>query len=502
MEGARRRSVDLNKYSISDMADASAYSKKMQGSTDVIFQQQLQQQQQQHYRLYPPWLQRTRDALQLLLMICILGALVHVACNTRPALNAATGSLGASKMIGGDGVGGDVKIPSAPHFASDSRAGQAASPESAGTLRATDETIHDLIVRVNEGKVKEMGLLEGDIIPPKANAIRSIVSDPSARWPASPDGLVRIPYAFSSYYSPENLAVFAQAFQDFQTKTCLRFLPRTSEASYVNFYNGGMCSGSIGYQQHTSTAVSIMPGSCTYKGVIIHETMHALGFVHEQSRTDRDAHVRILFANIMSGKEYNFQIMSTNNAVGPYDYNSVMHYSKYTYSSNMLPTIVPIPDDTVLIGQREGMSTLDVLKINNAYCGGIIPPGVTLTPPSAVTPCNATFSNVQGNFVSPGYPVAYANRLNCFYNFSAPVGLRIEVTFSIFMLEFGTALCPYDYVAAYNGPGLSSPQIGKYCGSKPSFTVTSSGNYMVIQLHTDGTQVYPGFMASYSRTLN
>ncbi|XP_061417643.1 astacin-like metalloendopeptidase [Lethenteron reissneri] len=439
MEGARRRSVDLNKYSISDMAEASAYSKKMQGSTDVIFQQQ------QHHQLYPPWLQRTRDAIQLLLMICILGALVHVAINTRPAINATNGSPGASKMIGGDGVAGDVK---------------------------------------------------------KANAIRSIVSDPSARWPASPDGLVRIPYAFSSYYSPENLAVFAQAFQDFQTKTCLRFFPRTSEASYINFYNGGMCSGTIGYQQRTSTAVSIMPGACTYKGVIIHETMHALGFVHEQSRTDRDAHVRILFANIIRGKEYNFQIMSTNDAVGPYDYRSVMHYSKYTYSYNSLPTIVPIPDDTVLIGQREGMSTLDVLKINNAYCGGVIPPGVTLTPPSAVTPCNATFSSVQGNFMSPGYPTAYVNRLDCFYNFSAPVGLRIEVTFSIFMLEFGTALCPYDFVAAYNGPGTSSPQIGKYCGSKQSFTVKSSGNYMVIQLHTDGTQVYPGFMASYSRTLS
>lgn len=46
---------------------------------------------------------------------------------------------------------------------------------------------------------------------------------------------------------------------------------------------------------------------CIYKGVIIHELMHALGFWHEQSRADRDSYVYVLWNNIIPGMEYNFK---------------------------------------------------------------------------------------------------------------------------------------------------------------------------------------------------
>ena len=40
---------------------------------------------------------------------------------------------------------------------------------------------------------------------------------------------------------------------------------------------------------------------CEYDGVIIHEIMHALGFYHEQSRSDRDDFVEIMWENIKAG---------------------------------------------------------------------------------------------------------------------------------------------------------------------------------------------------------
>jgi hypothetical protein len=58
--------------------------------------------------------------------------------------------------------------------------------------------------------------------------------------------------------------------------------------------------GRIGGMQE----VSIGPG-CEYSDTIKHELMHALGFFHEQSRTDRDNYVIIYWDNIQAG---NFSI--------------------------------------------------------------------------------------------------------------------------------------------------------------------------------------------------
>jgi hypothetical protein len=46
---------------------------------------------------------------------------------------------------------------------------------------------------------------------------------------------------------------------------------------------------------------------CIQKGIIIHEMMHAVGFFHEQSRTDRDNFITIMWSNIQPGMQGQFE---------------------------------------------------------------------------------------------------------------------------------------------------------------------------------------------------
>jgi Astacin (Peptidase family M12A)/FG-GAP-like repeat len=156
----------------------------------------------------------------------------------------------------------------------------------------------------------------------------------------------------------------------------INFVPRGSQGDYVAFVRGsspGACSswvGRAGGKQEIKLAPS---GNCS-KGALIHEIGHAVGFYHEQSREDRDKHVTIMRDNIQSGRGHNFdKHVSGATDIGPYDFNSIMHYGAYDFckrdknGSCVGPTIVTKPPG-IPIGQRTGLSQGDIgatLRIYN-----------------------------------------------------------------------------------------------------------------------------------------
>uniref|UniRef100_A0AAY4EDT7 Metalloendopeptidase n=1 Tax=Denticeps clupeoides TaxID=299321 RepID=A0AAY4EDT7_9TELE len=213
-------------------------------------------------------------------------------------------------------------------------------------------------------------LIEGDLVVPRTrNALICLTNN--CFWTKSTNGLVPVPYVLSSAFSSSDQQMIATAMNTFHTKTCIRFVPRTTQTDYLSIESKNGCYSSLGRQGGQQT-VSLNTNGCIYNGVIQHELNHALGFYHEHTRSDRDQHVTINYANIVPGMAYNFDKQNTNNQNTPYDYSSVMHYANFLIKDAFtikygLDTITPIPDSSVPIGQRVDLSSIDILRINKLY---------------------------------------------------------------------------------------------------------------------------------------
>nr|BAE97358.1 hatching enzyme [Plecoglossus altivelis altivelis] len=227
----------------------------------------------------------------------------------------------------------------------------------------------DISTRILEANKRMSHLLmEGDVALPKTrNAMKCFTR--RCKWPKSTSGLVEIPFKIEPVYKSFALRTIQDAMNAFHTQTCIRFVPYAGQTNYLIIQSNGGCWSDIGMQRGAQY-VSIDISGCISEGVIQHELLHALGFYHEHTRSDRDKYVTINFQNIDRDNYKNFDKQDTNNLDTPYDYSSVMHYGRRAFAQGK-DSIIPIPDASVPIGQRQGMSRIDIQRINKLYeCRG------------------------------------------------------------------------------------------------------------------------------------
>uniref|UniRef100_A0A3Q3JIY4 Metalloendopeptidase n=1 Tax=Monopterus albus TaxID=43700 RepID=A0A3Q3JIY4_MONAL len=176
---------------------------------------------------------------------------------------------------------------------------------------------------------------------------------------------------FTSVFSPlavKQLSVITSALNSFSVSTCIRFIPRVNHVDYIYIQSLSGCYSYVGRQGKAQT-LSLNSRSCIRIGIVQHELLHALGFHHEQSRSDRDDHIQILKGNILTSLLYNFKKVSTLNQGTPYDYDSVMHYGRLAFSKdNVSPTMEAYPDANVTFGLAKEMSQNDIQRVNRLYC--------------------------------------------------------------------------------------------------------------------------------------
>uniref|UniRef100_A0A182VPR5 Metalloendopeptidase n=1 Tax=Anopheles minimus TaxID=112268 RepID=A0A182VPR5_9DIPT len=237
-----------------------------------------------------------------------------------------------------------------------------------------DENVGKLVANYNPAtdsrNVEELGsYVEGDMLIDRPSG-RNGLADTASRWPK---GVV--PFVVSGNFDAKGMQLIEQAINEYHAKTCIRFVPRMGERNYVSFESSDTgCWSSVGMIGGKQAVNLQIPGCTTLVGTVMHEMMHALGFLHEQNREDRDGWVKILYENIKPGTKNNFEKAktgSTNNFGVAYDYGSIMHYSANAFSTNKKPTIEAKRAGANNMGQRSKFSSSDLAKLNAMYgCRG------------------------------------------------------------------------------------------------------------------------------------
>ncbi|XP_040575805.1 zinc metalloproteinase nas-7 [Lepeophtheirus salmonis] len=220
---------------------------------------------------------------------------------------------------------------------------------------------------------------------------RNFVFGSNNLWPKK-----QVPYTFGPSFTSKEKSLIRKAMKKIQSGSCVRFVPRRSQKNYVQFRNdkSGCFATAIGFNRNRRViVVNLSRRGCMGQATIIHELFHVLGFLHEQNRPDRDRFIRVNWNNIISSISRYYQFARarksgesiarcnfskltpysncyngmTSTTLGlSYDYRSVMQYSRTAFSKNGRDTITPTRGGSSL-GNRVGMSSLDIKKLNKAY---------------------------------------------------------------------------------------------------------------------------------------
>ncbi|XP_077547294.1 astacin-like metalloprotease toxin 5 [Haemaphysalis longicornis] len=208
------------------------------------------------------------------------------------------------------------------------------------------------------------GLFEGDIVlPVNSSEDRTVVTSDVSLWPGA-----IIPFVVESSLG-RYTKMIREAMDEIQKRTCLRFVARTAQFDYVTIYRGSGCYSAIGRQRGVQP-VSLGSG-CLYKGTVVHELLHAAGFYHEHSRSDRDQYIDVYTENAQPDSVKQFEKLEPwqNRLLSPFDRDSVMLYGSHAFARAPGLVTMQAKDGGRLVEvyDKTGLSISDVRRIKTLY---------------------------------------------------------------------------------------------------------------------------------------
>jgi hypothetical protein len=168
----------------------------------------------------------------------------------------------------------------------------------------------------------------------------------------------------------ENQDAVYKAVEYFNQNTTIHFVPgdENSKDAVVFEPTDENCYSYLGrIGGHQPIYVS---KNCT-EPEVTHELMHVLGFVHEQSRPDRDNYVNIFWDRIEKDKQDQFyevpESMVKNIESRPFDYNSIMLYLPTAFAAQPGETTMESKTSSKVDPVRSGLSPEDLARIRKIY---------------------------------------------------------------------------------------------------------------------------------------
>ncbi|KAF0037175.1 hypothetical protein F2P81_010049 [Scophthalmus maximus] len=339
----------------------------------------------------------------------------------------------------------------------------------------------------------------------KSRIPRAATSRAERIWPGGV-----IPYVIGGNFTGSQRAMFKQAMRHWEKQTCVTFIEKTDEESYI------VCCSYVGRRGNGPQAISIGK-NCDKFGIVVHELGHVIGFWHEHTRPDRDDHVTIIRDNIQPGgcSLTPSSRPETKTGSGPLLASGPGSVKETLHRQGSCIDVQIVLNFTTMDLYKSSLCWYDYIEVRDGYwrkapllgrfCGDKVPDVLISTDSrmwiefrsssnwvgkgfAAVyeAACGGLLSKLNGTISTPGWPKEYPPNKNCVWQVVAPTQYRISMQFEAFELE-GNEVCKYDYVEVRSGLSSDSKLHGKYCGTEVPEVITSQYNNMRIEFKSDNT---------------
>jgi hypothetical protein len=193
--------------------------------------------------------------------------------------------------------------------------------------------------------------------------------EPSKLWPSA-----QVPVGFAVGF-PEHLKKEVNlALEYFNKETVMEFVAADPEIDQdiivFQLRENAPCSSYLG-RTGGQQPIYLNSKNCKAQDVL-HELMHALAFVHEQQREERDYSLKILWDNIKEEYSYNFAILP-DSMVHPYqgsvfniDFTSVMMYPDVAFAKGNTKSMKSL-SRAKIAPTNKGLSDIDKKRLEFLY---------------------------------------------------------------------------------------------------------------------------------------